>query len=51
MEKDVVKVALATVTAVTILNILTHGSASTSIVTSIFTGWTKVLGALTGQKF
>ena len=51
VEKDVVKVLLATVTAVTILNILRvgNGSAATSIAGAVFGGWTKVLGVLSQQ--
>lgn len=50
MEKDVVKVLLATVTAVTIFNIVTHGSQSAQIGTAFFGGWAKVLGVLSGQR-
>lgn len=49
MEKDVVKVLLSTVTAVTILNILTHGDASTKIANAVFGGWANILGVLGGQ--
>ena len=51
MEKDAVKLALATVTAVTILNILRvgNGSAATSIAGAVFGGWAKVLGVLSQQ--
>ena len=51
VEKDAVKLALATVTAVTILNILRvgNGSAATSIAGAVFGGWAKVLGVLSQQ--
>lgn len=50
MEKDVVKVLLSTVTAITIFNILTHGSQTAQIATALAGGWTKILGALSGQR-
>ena len=50
MEKDAVKILLATVTAVTILNILTKGTQSVGILNAFLGGWAKILGVLSGQR-
>lgn len=48
MSKDLTKIALATISAVVVLDILTHGNAAVGIANAIATGWAGILKVLAG---
>lgn len=48
MQQSIVKVLIATLYVVALLDILTHGNAAVAISQSFFGGWGRILQVLTG---
>lgn len=50
VSKDLTRIALATLSVVVVLDILTHGNAAVAIATAVGKAWVAILAVLSGQN-